>query len=252
MTDETTTEVNETTDTEVKLEDMLYGDDENTEEPKTEEEKSDEQGEKSDEQEVSSESEEESDDSESDDSSEAEEKTSESESDEKEGGEEEKEEEKSVEDFELKLPKDSRLDESHVDGVRALAKDANLTEAQAKAILLRDHKAAIEAHEAQEAFLDAKAEEWEGQCSNDPEFGGDKWKGTQQRVKQFVNRFGTEALKESLNASALGSHPEVVRLINRAAMVMSDDTLVFSNNNAAPKEKAIEDIIYDDNGTKKE
>jgi hypothetical protein len=64
---------------------------------------------------------------------------------------------------------------------------------------------------------------WVDTAKKDPEIGGDKWDDTVRDAQRFADVMGTPALKEYLNASGGGNHPEVIRVFAKAASLIKED-----------------------------
>lgn len=70
--------------------------------------------------------------------------------------------------------------------------------------------------------------EWREATLADEEFGGSKWREAQPAAKAGLERFGTPALKELLDQSGLGDHPEVIRYFYRVGKATGEHDFVNS------------------------
>ncbi|WP_052699119.1 hypothetical protein [Hyphomicrobium sp. 99] len=65
---------------------------------------------------------------------------------------------------------------------------------------------------------------WADSAKADKEIGGDKWDATVASATRAVNKLGTPALKEYLNASGGGNHPELIRFMSKAGAMIREDS----------------------------
>jgi len=128
--------------------------------------------------------------------------------------------------YDLKLPEGAPLDAAHLDAVGSFAKDLKLPQDAAQKLVERDASLLT-------SFQEAKAKEWNGmvtgwgeQTKADPEIGGEKFTEMTGAAKAAIERFGSPALKEMLNKTGAGNHPELVRIFARIGKAMADDKMV--------------------------
>lgn len=152
--------------------------------------------------------------------------------------------------YDLKMPKESYLDESVVDNLAEWAKKNNLTNAEAQAVLERENglrAAIVKGHQEE---LDNSAASWLEESKSDGEIGGDNFNETVALAKRVVDKFATPALIKALNESGLGNHPEVIRVFKRIGEHLKDDGLVLANSDLGKQERNLEDIFYGDSNKK--
>lgn len=125
------------------------------------------------------------------------------------------------ESYEFKMPEGVELDATAAEQFTAVAKEMKLTQDQAQK--LAEIAAGIQ-QRGKEAHANAVTS-WTEATKADKEFGGDKLQENLAIAKQALDRFGTPELKDVLNASGLGNHPEVVRAFYRAGKLLSEDTV---------------------------
>ena len=128
----------------------------------------------------------------------------------------------------------------------ALAKEAGLPqEAAQKSVELGATMAQRLANQPQEILAQAR-EEWANQTKSDKEFGGDRLNENLAVAKKAMDAFGTTELKQLLDQSGFGNHPEVVRAFVKIGKALSEDALVVGSRTAnAPKNPA--QILYGNN-----
>ncbi len=135
-------------------------------------------------------------------------------------------------DIEFELPEGVALDEQGVSEFKALAKELKLPAESAKKLADLAANRARAQHEAHAALVTG----WAEQVKNDKEIGGEKLTENLSVAKKAIDQFGTPELKDLLNSTGLGNHPEVVKLAWRIGKALSEDTFV----RGAPKAPATE------------
>lgn len=124
------------------------------------------------------------------------------------------------------VPEDVKLDADTLEKFQPLAKELGLS--QAKAQQLVDFQVGLlqaDAGAREEAFTGALSE-WRTANKADAEYGGAKWDQNREAAGRLVDRFGTPELKQFLNETGAGEHPELVRFVHRMAQVIAEDTHV--------------------------
>lgn len=145
--------------------------------------------------------------------------------------------------YDLKLPKDSALDEGVVDEIAEFAKEQGLSNDQAQNILEREDKAVKEYANAQVEGLKEKSTQWVEEAKNDKELGGENFKENVEHAHRALEKFGSKQLKDTLESTGLGNHPELVRVFSRIGKAMADDTIVRPGSEGS-KQKSAEEIMY--------
>lgn len=123
-------------------------------------------------------------------------------------------------------PEGMELNAETLDAFKVFAKDKNLNQAAAQSLV--DMATGLVAN-AQQAQADAFAEtasQWREATLKDPEFGGAKLAENLPLATRARDQFGTPELKQLLNESKLGDHPEVMRFFVKVGKAISEDTFV--------------------------
>ena len=126
--------------------------------------------------------------------------------------------------YDLKMPDGVELDTELAEALGPEFKDLGLTNAQAQKLVdkyigIQQARAAAQG----ETFAKTVAG-WADNAKKDPEIGGDKWDVSVQSAQRAVNRLGTPALKDYLNASGGGNHPELIRFMAKAGNLIAEDS----------------------------
>ena len=150
-----------------------------------------------------------------------------------------------VKPLELKLPENALLGAEHLKDLEAFAKEKNLNQDQAQAILEREAKAVGDYVKAQEAAVEVLRTEWFEQCKVDKELGGEQFAAAAESAKRVVDRYATPEFKAILKETGYGNHPELLRVFSRIGKAMGEDKMVLSKAQIG-NQKPLENIFYGD------
>lgn len=118
---------------------------------------------------------------------------------------------------------ETQLDSAVLTAFGDVAKELNLTQDAAKAVLDK-MTPVMQARQAEQ--IEAARTEWAEQSKADKEFGGEKLQENLGFAKKAMDQFATPELKTLLNESGLGNHPEVIRFFVKAGKAISEDKVV--------------------------
>jgi hypothetical protein len=142
------------------------------------------------------------------------------------------------------FPEGVQPDEGLLEEFLTLAKELNLSQDQAQKLVdLQSgglQKMAEAITEKIEADKHAEMAEWDKEAKADKEFGGDKFEESMLEAKKAALKFGTEELLEVLDATGVGSHPELVRFFVRVGKALGDDKMLFGNAQQVTEKSAAE------------
>lgn len=145
--------------------------------------------------------------------------------------------------YELAAPEGMTLEPETTAQFETVARELNLTNEQAnKLVPLAAELVKRNAAQQQEAQV-AQVQKWLDETKADKEYGGEKFDTNVATVRSAVARFATPQLKELMDQTGLGNHPEVVRLFYRIGTAIADDKFV-AGAPPAPK-KSTESVLYD-------
>lgn len=146
--------------------------------------------------------------------------------------------------YDLKLSDDSPFDAVFLERIAAEARERGLSNEDAQKLIDRDDRIVTGYIQAQGALLRKTSEAWVEEAKTDKEIGGSGFKKNIETARRYVDRFGSESLKKALNETGLGNHPELIRMIVRAASTMADDTLVMPKGQASAGKRPMEEAFY--------
>lgn len=136
--------------------------------------------------------------------------------------------------YEFEMPEGVELDATAAEQFTAIAKDLKLTQEQAQK--LAEVAAGIQ-QRGKEAHANAVVT-WTEATKADKEVGGEKLQENLAVARKALDRFGTPELRDVLNASGFGNHPEFVRAFYRAGKLLSEDTVHQGRAPGAPNDMA--------------
>jgi len=131
------------------------------------------------------------------------------------------------ESYDLKMPEGVELDQAAAAEFTAIAKELKLDQAAAQKIADVGAKMAQRQVEAHARLV----ESWVEQVKTDNEIGGDKLAENLGVARKALEAFGTPGLRDVLNATGIGNHPEVIRAFYKVGKAISEDRFV----SGAPK-----------------
>lgn len=142
--------------------------------------------------------------------------------------------------YEFAAPEGHVLDEGVIGKFSEVARELNLSQANAQKVL--DTMAPAIA-ERQQAALQTMTAEWAETSKADKEFGGEKLTENLVLAKTALDKFATPEFTKLLNDTGLGNHPEVLRVFVRAGKAISADNVVTGKSAPAPADRLA--ALYD-------
>lgn len=150
--------------------------------------------------------------------------------------EEIKEEQAKVVPEKYEINKDGLLiSEKEISRLEAEAKEKGLSQDEFAALVENDNARVSEFFQNRQEAFQNLVKEWGNQAMNDPEFGGDNFIASSENAKRAIDKFGGESLKQILNETGYGNHPEIFKAFARIGKEMSEDTFVKAKAHAAPQ-----------------
>lgn len=141
--------------------------------------------------------------------------------------------------YEFKAAEGQELDAEAVKAFEPIAKELNLSNEQAQKLVdVYGSKIMPKLVEQQAAQWQQQIEQWADQVKADKDLGTDASIGAAQKA---MDKFGSPELKQYLNETGLGNHPELVRIFANIGKAMSEDGLVTGNSGGA---KSAADVLF--------
>lgn len=145
------------------------------------------------------------------------------------------------------VPDGVELDTEVLGDFQALGKELNLPQAEAQKVVDLGTKMAQKWADQQTENILALRTEWADATKADKEIGGDALPQNLAVAKKAMDTFGSPALRELLDQSGLGNHPEVIRFFVKTGKTISEDTLVSSRQDGPAKAGAAKTLFPDQN-----
>ena len=111
----------------------------------------------------------------------------------------------------------------HVESFSALARELNLSQANAQKLVDYQSKLMQEAGAAQEEQRANLVKTWTEASNTDKEFGGEKLAENLAVANKALQQFGTPELIEFFKTTGLANHPELVRVFTRVGKALGED-----------------------------
>lgn len=150
--------------------------------------------------------------------------------------------------YDLKLPEKSPLDAGHLEKIAAFAKERGFSQEEAQAFLERDNATLTAYVDQMKEQFNMQRNDWIETIRADKEIGGDNLPKSLEFAKRALDRFGSQSLKDELNRTGLGDHPELVRVFTRIGKLMANDSIVIGGDPAGQQAKPLSEHLY--GGTK--
>jgi hypothetical protein len=144
--------------------------------------------------------------------------------------------------YEFKTPEGIKVDAEVTASFEAEAKALGLSQEAAQKLYDLGAQAVQKQVAETQSGIKSLQESWLVASKADKEFGGDKLTENLAVAKSAM-KFATPELKDILNASRLGDHPEMIRWMYRVAKAMQEDKHV-TGNTAPPTTKSVAQRMY--------
>ncbi|HHI1671713.1 TPA: peptidase [Klebsiella quasipneumoniae] len=133
------------------------------------------------------------------------------------------------------------LDTEALKDFEPVARELNLTNEQAQKLVDAYPKILAGVQQRQAEAWQAQTEEWAATVKADKEIGGDKLTANLGVAQRALDTFGTPELKEYLNGTGLGNHPELVKAFVKVGKAMSEDGVVTGKESG---QRSAAEVLY--------
>ena len=140
--------------------------------------------------------------------------------------------------YEFKAPEGVQLDQASTEEFVAIAKELKLPPEQAQKVV----DIAIKREQARAEAFAVEVSGWEASVKADKELGGEKLPETLATCRKAID-LGPPGLKDLLNSTRMGSHPDVVRWAYAVGKALSEDKFVTGGNGAKVNKDAAQ-VLY--------
>ncbi|MCO6013066.1 peptidase [Enterobacter hormaechei subsp. xiangfangensis] len=155
--------------------------------------------------------------------------------------EEEQKQEGAPEKYEFTAGEGVELDADALKDFEPVARDLNLTNEQAQKLVDAYPKILAGVQQRQAEAWQKQTEGWAETVKADKEIGGDKLTANLSAAQRALDQFGTPELKEYLNATGLGNHPDLVKAFVKIGKAMSEDGMVTGKESG---QRSAAEVLY--------
>ncbi|HBX4634763.1 TPA: peptidase [Klebsiella pneumoniae] len=155
--------------------------------------------------------------------------------------EKEQKQEGAPEKYEFQAGEGVELDAEALKDFEPVARELNLTNEQAQKLVDAYPKILAGVQQRQADAWQAQTEEWAATVKADKEIGGDKLTANLGVAQRALDTFGTPELKEYLNGTGLGNHPELVKAFIKVGKAMSEDGMVTGKESG---QRSAAEVLY--------
>lgn len=124
------------------------------------------------------------------------------------------------------LPEGLQADPELTTELKTVARELNLTQAQAQRLADLGVKSTQKQLQAIEAHVERQRDAWADETRADAEIGGAALQESLSHAKRALSEFGSPKLLALLNESGAGNHPEVIRAFAKMGRAMAADKVV--------------------------
>lgn len=144
--------------------------------------------------------------------------------------------------YEFQAAEGVELDNAALEQFEPIARELNLSNEQAqKMVDLYGTKILPMVQQKQAEAWQAQTEQWAADVKADKEIGGDKLTANLSAAQRALDLFGTPELKEYLNTTGLGNHPDLVKTFVKIGKAMSEDGMVDGSNQG---QRSAAEVLY--------
>lgn len=154
----------------------------------------------------------------------------------------EQKQEGAPEKYEFKPAEGQELDTAALEQFEPIARELNLSNEQAqKMVDLYGTKILPMVQQQQAEAWQKTTEQWAEDVKADKEIGGDKLTANLSAAQRALDLFGSPELKEYLEGTGLGNHPELVKTFIKIGKAMSEDGMVDGSNQG---QRSAAEVLY--------
>ncbi len=125
--------------------------------------------------------------------------------------------------YSLTMPEGIEVDQELIDALGPDFHNLGLTVRQAQQLADRFIEIQGKRGKAAGEAWAGRVQGWADEARKDREIGGAKWAGTVGSAQRALSRLGTPALREYLNTSGGGNHPEMIRIFAKVGSMIQED-----------------------------
>ena len=143
--------------------------------------------------------------------------------------------------YEFEAAEGVELDTEALKDFEPVARELNLTNDQAQKLVDAYPKILAGVQQRQADAWQKQIEGWAEAVKADKEIGGDKLESNLSAAQRALDQFGTPELKEYLNVTGMGNHPELVKAFVKIGKTMSEDGMVSGKQSG---QRSAAEVLY--------
>lgn len=156
-------------------------------------------------------------------------------------GKEEQKPEGAPEKYDFKAGEGVEIDAAAMADFEPVARELNLTNEQAQKLVDVYPKILSGVQQRQAEAWQKQTEGWAESVKTDKEVGGDKLTANLGAAQRALDQFGTPELREYLDGTGLGNHPELVKAFIKVGKAMSEDGVITGKQSG---ERSAAEVLY--------
>tara|TARA_R110000824_G_C15230756_1_gene678506 strand:- start:1739 stop:2491 length:753 start_codon:yes stop_codon:yes gene_type:complete len=141
------------------------------------------------------------------------------------------------------LPEGIEVDQGLLDGVKEIAGKHSIPKEAVQELVDAYSKRFTDADNTLKDQWSEIEQGWIKSAKTDKEIGGERFETSVKKANVALDRFGTPELREALDQTRLGNHPEMIRLMSKIGEAISEGGS-FDKGGNAPQIPAV-DVMYD-------
>lgn len=146
--------------------------------------------------------------------------------------------------YEFKFAEGVKVDEARLAKFSEAAKSLKLTQEQAQSLADQYAEAVAEGATAQTKAWETMVAKWGEDARTDKEFGGTNFDANVGLANKVLTKYGTPQLRQTLNETGVGNHPEIIRLLVKIGKDISEDAITPGGSPAATGETSAAKRLY--------
>ncbi|KKY89823.1 peptidase [Enterobacter cloacae] len=143
--------------------------------------------------------------------------------------------------YEFQAAEGVELDTEALKDFEPVARELNLTNEQAQKLVDAYPKILAGVQQRQADAWQKQTEGWAEAVKADKEIGGDKLESNLSAAQRALDQFGNPELKEYLNVTGMGNHPELVKAFVKIGKTMSEDGMVSGKQSG---QRSAAEVLY--------
>jgi len=142
------------------------------------------------------------------------------------------------------VPEGVEIDTELLGSFKETAKEMNLTQDNAQKLVDMANTLSTQLVEKQQVEWTNVREQWKADLDTDKDFGGPKLNETQVRCQRTLAKFGNDNLIQFLDSTGYGDNPDIVRLLAKVDMALSEDKVVEGSVPSQSQNATMAQILY--------